>query len=73
MIYFSVYLYIHSLKSYNKLKNVHFSVREYFDDVKKWLKSLSTHNSKLVGVGSEIMSTKHVPKLLKDLSEHRVL
>ncbi|KAL5252458.1 hypothetical protein ACHWQZ_G015286 [Mnemiopsis leidyi] len=48
-----------------------FNVRGYFDEVKEWLKSLSTHNSKLVGVGSEIMSTKHVPQLLKDLAEYR--
>ncbi|XP_063677642.1 5'-3' exoribonuclease 1-like isoform X2 [Bolinopsis microptera] len=48
-----------------------FNVRQYFEDVKKWLKSLSTHNSKLVGVGSEIMSTKHVAQLLADIAEHK--
>ena len=47
-------------------------MRQYFEDVKKWLKSLSTHNSKLVGVGSEIMSTKHVAQLLAEIAEHKV-
>ena len=61
-----------SLVKLHYSNNYNSSVRAYFDEVKEWLKTLSTHNSKLVGVGSEIMSTKQVPQLLKDLAEYRV-
>eukprot|EP00116_Pleurobrachia_bachei_P009045 sb/3469307/ len=48
-----------------------FNIREYLDKVRKFVKSLNLNNNNLVGVGSTIMPTKFVPKLIEDIKKHQ--
>ena len=48
------------------------SVRKYLEDIRAYLKKLPVHNAKLVGVGSEIIGSKHLKQMLKDIDEHKV-